>query len=987
MGLSMTNCQHTDANHVNKAFHSYQLGAYDQAFRRCTSIPNSIELMDDETNVQFAILKYYEYRLRNRSTKAGRFIRAAEHLLQNNDINEDLHKELNGLLSTVSIEQNKDDEIQKYKSFWANNSNLSPLQEIQKLRVALNNAHVTNSNSNQKHYLEQILNVLLENKLEFHPEMALTLRDLGINSKINSDFERSLTYFTDEKNVYLHYYDSSHIGFGIAEYHIASLYYETLEFQKSLDHYLSTLKNFKQNSLPDRNMRYVYEGIGDMHFELGQSSEAAIYWHEASNYHKKKSNDLLDARAPQADSLMNSSQFNDAIGVYEEALEFRQAQYGVGHYLTGRCHAYIARAYLKKGKHALALTKFHQAIQIYIPTLSDTSMLSVPSLASNQHVDNYLMEALVGKSSALFSMYLVNNNSEYLFAANGFINLALTALQNLRFGQRSKNSQFSISSMSRELIELGLAINHSIYGINKEEKTLQQAFELIELSRSFLLHQALQQAKAFSISNVPSSIIEKEKNLRNEMSSYAAKINMEEKQCSEANNDYVTTWKNHLRQLRISYDALVNEINRDYPKFYDLAFNKVSLSYQMLQSNSLSSKDMAISYFQGENHLYAFTMTTSSVDFIQIEYVDDMDALIDSFRLCLSQHTSFLADPIKSKKLLINIGHMLFNQLLAPLPIEKDLVDHIYIISDRSLHSIPFEVLLSKNNLTTEQYNELSYLLHDFDFSYATSFKLLNDAQHIPTEKPGGYIGFAPTYHSTILQPNRSRIYGNLSFNEAEVKAAAHHFNGEFLTDDQATKSTFLKASKKEKILHVAAHATMDDEYPLLSHIIFSPATPDSLLYAYEIYNLHLTADLAVLSACNTGIGQIRPGEGAMSLSRAFQYAGCPSQVMTLWSVDDRESSQVMNYFFENLSKGQTKHVALSSAKRSYLSSSDPALSHPFYWAGYVLLGNNQALDMSSSNWVFIAFGVLFGLIGLIYIIKSKLADKKSRSKSISLLF
>ena len=108
---------------------------------------------------------------------------------------------------------------------------------------------------------------------------------------------------------------------------------------------------------------------------------------------------------------------------------------------------------------------------------------------------------------------------------------------------------------------------------------------------------------------------------------------------------------------------------------------------------------------------------------------------------------------------------------------------------------------------------------------------------------------------------------------------------------------------------------------------------------------------MAVLSACNTGFGKLEKGEGVMSMARAFHFSGVPAVVMSLWKVPDRSTKEIMLHFYKYLKEGNSKSVALQKAKLDYLSSTDDmALRHPYYWAGFVINGNTEPLDLKGSN-------------------------------------
>ena len=153
--------------------------------------------------------------------------------------------------------------------------------------------------------------------------------------------------------------------------------------------------------------------------------------------------------------------------------------------------------------------------------------------------------------------------------------------------------------------------------------------------------------------------------------------------------------------------------------------------------------------------------------------------------------------------------------------------------------------------------------------------------------------------------------------------------------------------------LHLAMHALTEDAHPLQSKLIFSQTNDtleDNFLNVYEIYGLDLNAELAVLSACNTGYGTLVRGEGPASLAQAFAYAGCPSVVMSKWRADDAASSTLMIAFFNYLKEGMSKSAALQQAQADYLAAADPAHAHPYFWSNFSVIGSNKPLQTEPSN-------------------------------------
>jgi len=172
------------------------------------------------------------------------------------------------------------------------------------------------------------------------------------------------------------------------------------------------------------------------------------------------------------------------------------------------------------------------------------------------------------------------------------------------------------------------------------------------------------------------------------------------------------------------------------------------------------------------------------------------------------------------------------------------------------------------------------------------------------------------------------------------------------------SKEVFKEKSGIFSIIHLAMHGFVNMKNPMTSKLSFSSMLADSLnkdvteLYAYEIHNLSLNADLVVLSACETGVGKSIRGEGVLSLARAFMYAGAPSVLTTLWEVNDFTSAALIETFYSNLSTGMSKPAALQQAKLTFLSKTNEISGHPSYWGSFVTIGNPKPIRTPWAWWV-----------------------------------
>src|SRR5262249_31361941 len=176
---------------------------------------------------------------------------------------------------------------------------------------------------------------------------------------------------------------------------------------------------------------------------------------------------------------------------------------------------------------------------------------------------------------------------------------------------------------------------------------------------------------------------------------------------------------------------------------------------------------------------------------------------------------------------------------------------------------------------------------------------------------------------ASLFGPGRSRV-----------------FVGKASTED-AFKAELIKRYKR---IHLATHSVIGDRSPARSAVVIGldkERHEDGLLNVSEIQDLDLDCDLVVLSACQTGKGQLLSGEGVIGLSRAFMYAGARTLVVSLWNVSDVSTSEFMQSFYRHMIAGESHAAALREAKIQMLRSRNELLRHPYYWAPFVVIGRS----------------------------------------------
>jgi CHAT domain-containing protein len=225
----------------------------------------------------------------------------------------------------------------------------------------------------------------------------------------------------------------------------------------------------------------------------------------------------------------------------------------------------------------------------------------------------------------------------------------------------------------------------------------------------------------------------------------------------------------------------------------------------------------------------------------------------------------------------------------------------------------------------------------------------------------GNILAFAPYYGRNIPEETVSKRLRQSDLDQLvripgvkeEVSRIAKIKPTDVFLDRRATETNFKHAAANYTILHLAMHTILDDNDPLYSKLAFTQnvdTVNDGFLHTYEIYNMKLNANLAVLSSCGSGYGDFKEGEGIQSLARGFAYAGCPSVLMTLWEVADKSTVGVMERFYFHLGKGLSKSKALQKSKLEFLEQADQLRSNPFFWASYTIIGNSEPI-YPSNKW------------------------------------
>jgi CHAT domain-containing protein len=274
--------------------------------------------------------------------------------------------------------------------------------------------------------------------------------------------------------------------------------------------------------------------------------------------------------------------------------------------------------------------------------------------------------------------------------------------------------------------------------------------------------------------------------------------------------------------------------------------------------------------------------------------------------------------------------HRLLIEPIAPL-LPTDPTDRVTFIPQDMLFFVPFPALQDANGVE---------LIDRHTILTAPSIQVLDVARRTKTQ-------LAPRERVLVVgnptmppfpggETTTRNVLAPLPGAEAEAKAIAQLFATEPLIGDQATEPQAIAGMKNARIIHLATHGLLESDLRYGSSLALAPTrTTDGFLTLREINNLELNADLAVLSACDTGRGWTGTGDGVIGLSRSFIGAGAASVMVSLWAIPDQPTATLMTEFYGNLNQGQDAAQAL---RQAMLITRDRYPS-PSAWAAFTLTG------------------------------------------------
>ncbi|OKH17442.1 CHAT domain-containing tetratricopeptide repeat protein [[Limnothrix rosea] IAM M-220] len=512
----------------------------------------------------------------------------------------------------------------------------------------------------------------------------------------------------------------------------------------------------------------------------------------------------------------------------------------------------------------------------------------------------------------------------------------------------------------------------------------QLAFAASEKSRARTLLELLTEANTDIRTGIDPTLLEQEKTLLAQLSATEAE-RIEIYGTNQSTDAEKIEIDQTLSTLVTEYEALQDRIRRLSPNYANLKYPQ-TLDVEALQTQILDEDTILLQYALGKEKSYLWAVTKTDFTSYELPARHVLDPLIDEARQQITDAREGLPPPRQRQREQVRQAALLAlsQEILAPA-IAQLQDKRILVVADGNLHYLPFSALSS-----TPEYAPLGDRHEIINLPSASTLAILRQ-KTIPSIKADSSLAILadPVFNhadcrlgsanTNCVNPPQPQKNLDLDLTDGDplellaLKRSASTFSQvnwdrlpgtrteaqgilALLPDDVDTFQAFDFDASRDvltgdrlqdyDLIHIATHGFLNANEPELSGLVLSlfdenQQLQNGFLRLNDVFNLKLNANLLVLSACETGLGENVQGEGLVGLSRGFMYAGVPRIVMSLWQVSDEATAEFMTRFYQNLLEDQmTAAIALQETQREMRE--ETRWTHPYYWSAFILQGEWQ---------------------------------------------
>lgn len=712
------------------------------------------------------------------------------------------------------------------------------------------------------------------------------------------------------------------------------------------------------------------------YLDLGEEERALEYYRRALGLYEA-TGDLPG----QADSLRNLGLFYHRRGEPAAAIENLERALAMSRSLGDRWReaqalSALGVAYHSSGRSEEALASFAEAREIQVSlgdrpgrarTLKDSGKVRLDldelegagedlqrCLALSQEIGDPDLEA-----SCLAMLAQLDRRRGDLFSAKERIEQALELMESVRGGLVNTRLRTTFFGSLRPFYDLYIDLLMRLDEAYPGEGFRAEALVASERSHARGLAELLAEARVEVRHGVPEELRQRSQELDASWSAIQRRL-IDLGSQREAPEAEISALRRRLMGVAEEREQVEVEIRRRHPRYAAVRY-PAPLGEEEIRALLPDAETALLEYSMGEEEAYLFVLADSGLHVFDLGPTAPLADLVLLLRRGLEpRSTMSLASYLAS-------AYQLYRSILAPA---GDLLAdkrRLIIVPDGSLFYVPFEALLTAAPRAGEP---PAYLLHRWTVSYAPSATVLASLDSAPRASPGTggarktFIAFAdPLYAAAPGGDGGDRHRGgsdvdggggaggawrlaSLAASRQEVRRIAQLFDpGEvalYLGRDASEANVRDNpALPTARWIHFATHGATEGGDPSRYGLVLSlgeDSPYDGLLQLHEIFNLELSAELVVLSACDSGLGREVRGEGLVGLSRGFLYAGARSLVVSLWRVEDESTAELMVRFYGHLQSSGDRAEALRAAKLEMVAR--PGFAHPTAWASFILIGS-----------------------------------------------
>jgi CHAT domain-containing protein len=768
---------------------------------------------------------------------------------------------------------------------------------------------------------------------------------------------------------------------------VGMIYGDIGQYQKAIDSHTKAAALYKELNIP-RCEAAVTVNIGWIYGELGDTQNRLATYDRAAAIYKTVGDIDPVLISNFGSTYAKLGQYQRALDIHLRVLEMRRPigePLGLGITLRN-----IGDCYERLGNKQKALENFNESLvfmrkagnHFYTASTLANLGLTYESLGEKQKALDYLKQALKvretindekGIASVLFYIARVERDLGNLSESRKRIEAALELVEKLRTRVASQQLRATFFASVQQFREFYIDLLMRLHKENPSQHLDAAAFDASETGRARSLLELLSEANAEIHEGVDPKLLERKRSLEQAIADKAeSQIRLWKEKHTE---DQATVIAKEIAALTTEYEQIEARIRDTSPQYAALT-QPLPLKLEEVQKQVLDPETLLLEYSLGEQKSFLWAVTPDSIKTYQLPNRAVVEPLTRRvYELLTERNQSVANETLEQRRQRLETADAEYLKAAASLsqiilgPAAAELKNkRLLIVSDGVLQFVPFAGLPDPTNARP--------LMVDHEIVTAPSTAVVALLRQETTNRkraPKTLAVFADPVYSTndprVLIAKRAHAaqeektsgaaavrsaseiglgdLRRLRFSRQEADAITRYATNDLkleAVDFQANRTLATSAELSQyQIVHFATHGLINNTHPELSGVVLSLVDEkgrpqNGFLRLYDLYNLKLSADLVVLSACQTALGKEIRGEGLVGLTRGFMYAGAPRVVASLWQIDDRATAEFMKRFYEGMLGQKLRPAAALRAAQASMSK-DPRWQQPHYWAAFTLQG------------------------------------------------